>query len=257
VEAGGYDRGEPGKAIAAWCNSHALLYTCGMPMNVSPSDVRPWLEEYLRWEAKAALAAAAVMAPLALLVCAIQYGLADGLLCLFLCWFLPKWLLHLAALGALALLFVGSARMNPGYLNDIRFLLGKPAEEAYEAEAAESVKMLAPGEAHPAAVALTWALFTGPELVRRAICGFARHRRLTRMDREDLAAALACLASADRAADLEEVERAAPGAGAALVPRLKLVRGVLFIGQSEPFKVGLTAELRRTLRHGDAGATDC
>ena len=68
-----------------------------------------------------------------------------------------------------------------------------------------------------------------------------------------MAAALAFLASVDKAVELGEVERAAPQVvGPALAHRLALVRGVLFIGQDDPPKVTLTAELRRALRHGDA-----
>jgi hypothetical protein len=224
-------------------------------MEVSAAEIRPWLDNYLRWEAKAALVTAVAIAPAALLVCALQYWFADGLLCSVLGWFLPKWLLHLAALVALGLLFVGSARLNPGYMNEIRFLLGGPSREGTDAEGSEVVKLLAPGEAHPLAVAATWALFTGPELVRRTVCGVARHKRLMTMDRDGLAAALAFIASADKAVDLGEVERAAPQVGPALAHRLTLIRGVLFIGQTEPVKVTLTSELRGALRHGDAAGT--
>ena len=221
-----------------------------MPMAVTAEQVRPWLDDHLRWEAKGSLVMAGLIAPAAVLVCLLQYGLAYGLVGLFLGWLLTKALLHLAALGALGLLFVGSARLNPGYLNDLRFIAGRPSEEVVSSEGGEAVKLLAPDEAHPLVVVLTWVLSTGPELVRRTVRGAARHRRLTTMDRESLAAALAFLASADKAVELTEVERAAPQAGPMLAHRLTLVRGVLFIGQSDPLKVALTSELRQTLRHG-------
>jgi hypothetical protein len=223
-----------------------------MPMEVTVDDVRPWLDGYLRWEAKFALLTASLIAPAAVLVCILQYGLADGLVAIFLGRLLPAWLLHLAALGALGLLFVGSARLNPGYLNDLKFIAGQPSEEAVSTEGSEDAKPLAPGEAHPLVVVLTWVLFAGPELVRRAVCGVARYRRLRAMDREGLATALAFLASADKAVELGEIERAAPQVGPALAHRLTLVRGVLFIGQRGPAKVTLTPELRRTLRFGDS-----
>lgn len=222
-------------------------------MEVTAQDVRPWLDDYLRWEAKGALVVAGLVAPAALLVCLIQYGLADAVLCLFLGWWMPKVLLHLVALGGLGLLFVGCARLNPEFMNDIKFLARRQSLEVVEAEEGQGIKPLVPGEAHIGIVILTWVFLAGPELVRRVVAGLARHRRLTTMDREGLAAALAFLASADKAVELTEIERAVPQlVGPALAYRLGLVRGVLFIGQAEPPKVTLTAELRRALRHGDA-----
>jgi hypothetical protein len=224
-----------------------------MPMKVTAEDVRSWLDDYLRWEAKSSLTVAGLMAPAALLVCFIQFGLADALLTLFLGWWMPKWLLHLAALGGLGLLFVGSAQLSTGYVNDLKLLLRRRSEEEVGPEGSQGAKLPVPGEAHMAIVVLTWVLLAGPELVRRVVSGFARHRWLMTMDREGLAAALACLASADKAVELGDAERAAPQAGPALARRLALVRGVLFIGQSDPPRVGLTDELRRTLRHGGPG----
>lgn len=224
-----------------------------MPMEVSAESVRPWLEDYLRWEAKLALLLAGMIAPLAVAVCLLQYWLACGVVGLFLGWIFKGALVYVAALFALGLLFVGSARLNPGYLNELRFIAGRPSEEAVSTEGGAAAKPLAMEESHPLVVVLSWVLFTGPELARRVVCGVARHKRLMAMDREGLAAALACLASADKAVDLTEVERVAPQAGPALAHRLTLVRGVLFIGQSDPPKVALTSELRGTLRHGGSG----
>jgi hypothetical protein len=154
----------------------------------------------------------------------------------------------------LVLLFIGNARTDREYLNEISLTTGTYSDKIMTfympgVGIVSNINPLAPDTIHSGAKMITTLLYTGPRAVMAALRMIRKAYRLIRLDTRQCGAVMAFLHARPGRAAFENIVRAVPGIDPTRTfPQVGDIAGVLFLG-GDPPGLTLSSQLRGELDH--------
>ncbi len=224
-------------------------------MSAARLEIQSWLKQKRAGSLFGSLLGSLAVALLAAAVLFVTFWVIYAVVWLGFNWFLPhSHATRLIISGViLVLLFIGNARTDRAYLEELSFTTGTAGNRVVSfyvpgVGIGSNINPLAPDSMHSYVKIMTLALFAGPRLATVALRLASRAFRSFRIDSETLVPVIASLAEHDDRIAFKEVAKELPPGSdiETVMTQLRDLDIVLFL-KSEPLGLKLTSEAREEL----------